>query len=116
MNRSDGDDKWDPIVTVCVLFYTYDDRSFRASPDKPKYEESLDKRMLWSMVLKAAARSRRTKAKMFLLSMDKRKSFWIRSRAVSVEWKGLYADWNGDNDSSSSGTMGAGHTASMPAS
>ena len=30
--------------------------------------------------------------------MDKRRSFWIRSRAVSVEWKGLYADWNGDND------------------
>ena len=52
--------------------------------------------MLWSMVSKAAERSRRTKAEIFLLSMDKRRSFWIGSRAVSVEWKGLYADWNGD--------------------
>ena len=58
----------------------------------------LDKKMLWSMISKAAERSRRTKAEFFLLSMDKRRSFWIRSRAVSIEWKGLYADWNGDND------------------
>ena len=67
-------------------------------PDIPKYEESLDKRILWSMASKEAERSRRTKSEIFLLSMDKRRSFWIRSRAVSVEWKGLFADWNGDND------------------
>ena len=54
-------------------------------PDTPKYKESLDKGILWSMVLKAAEKSRRTKAEFFLWSTDKKRSFWIWSRAVSVE-------------------------------
>ena len=51
-----------------------------------------------SMVSKVEERSRRTNAKTFLLSMAKSRSFWIRSKAVSVEWKGLYAEWNGDKE------------------
>ena len=54
--------------------------------------------MLWSMVSIAEERSRRIRAEFFLLFIARRRSFWMRSKAVSVEWKGLYADWNGDNE------------------
>jgi hypothetical protein len=30
--------------------------------------------------------------------MASARSLWMRSRAVSVEWFGRYADWNGDTD------------------
>jgi len=85
VDRIYGGDKWDSKKIVWVLFFRYDARSFRVMPDILKYKESLDKGILWSMVLKAAEKSRRTKAEFFLWSTDKKRSFWIRSRAVSVE-------------------------------
>jgi len=59
---------------------------------------SLARRILWSMVSKAAERSRRTRAESFCSSIARRRSFWMRSRAVSVEWNFLYADWKGQMD------------------
>ena len=68
-DRSDGSDKRDPIEPIFVVFCRYDDSCFKDRPDIPKYEKSLDKRMLWSMVSNAAERSSRAKAKIFLLFM-----------------------------------------------
>ena len=49
---------------------------------------------MWSIVLKVEEKWSRTSAETFLLSMAKSRSFWKRSKPVSVEWKSLYADWN----------------------
>jgi len=38
----------------------YEERSLRADPVTPKVEESLERRMLWSIVSKAAERSSRS--------------------------------------------------------
>ena len=58
----------------------------RAVPERPKFKESRVKRIWWSMVSKAAERSRKTRAETFCSFEARSRSFWIRSRAVSVEW------------------------------
>lgn len=50
------------------------------------------------MVSKAAERSSRIRAVIFCWLMARRRSFWMRSRAVSVEWKLRYADWKVEID------------------
>ena len=67
VNRSHVGDKWDPRETGGVLLCKYENGSFRARPDIPKYEESLNKRMLWSIVSKAAERSKKNKSIDFLM-------------------------------------------------
>ena len=54
-------------------------------PDKPKVEESLVRRIWWSMVSKAAERSSKTRADTFFSLEARSRSFWMRSKAVSVE-------------------------------
>ena len=55
-------------------------------------KDSLDRRILWSIVSKAAYRSRSTKAGTCCLLNAWRRSFWIRRRTVSVEWNCRYAE------------------------
>ncbi len=63
----------------------YEESRLRAEPEMPNVEVSLASRMLWSIVSKAAERSRRTSAESFCSFIAKSRSFWMRSRAVSVE-------------------------------
>ena len=57
----------------------------RAVSEKPKIEESLDRRIWWSIVSNAADRSKSTSAETFCWLEARIRSFWIRRRAVSVE-------------------------------
>ena len=57
----------------------------RAEPVKPKVERSLSRSMVWSMVSKAADRSRRTRAETFCWLDARSRSLCMRSKAVSVE-------------------------------
>ena len=51
----------------------------------PKEEDSLARRIPWSIVSKAADKSSRTRADSLRLSIASSRSFCIRRRAVSVE-------------------------------
>ena len=51
----------------------------------PKVEVSLERRILWSIVSKAADKSRRTRAESLRLLIASKRSFWILRRAVSVK-------------------------------
>ena len=55
---------------------------------------NLDNSIEWSTVSKAADKSNKRSITDSLLSIAHRMSFWTLTKAVSVEWKFLYADWN----------------------
>ena len=57
----------------------------RAGPVMPKVVDSLEMRIEWSIVSKAADRSRRTRAVTFWRSQARRMLFVMRRSAVSVE-------------------------------
>lgn len=57
-------------------------------------EESLFKRMECEMVSKAAVRSSRRRMESEPQSAERRRSFVILRRAVSVLWRGRKPDWN----------------------
>ena len=61
--------------TDCVLSVRYEEIRLRADPVTPKIEESLEKRILWSIVSKAADRSKRARAESLLLSIASKRSF-----------------------------------------
>ena len=87
-------DVLDPIWTVWVLSWRYDLNHFRASPLIPKEQSNKSKSFWWSMVSKAALRSKSTNMVPPSESTAWSMSFCTRSRAVSVLWSCLYADWN----------------------
>jgi len=64
----------------------------------PKERESLERSMEWSIVSKAAERSNRIRAETCLCSKAVFRSFWMRSRAVSVECSFRNADWKRDSE------------------
>ena len=57
------------MVTDCDRPVRYEVSKRRARPVKPNVEESLVRRSWWSMVSKAAERSRRTRAESLRLSI-----------------------------------------------
>ena len=65
-----------------------------AVPFTPKRSSNLDNSNEWSTVSKAADESNKRSIADSLLSIAHRMSFWTLTKAVSVEWEFLYADWN----------------------
>jgi len=63
------------METDCDRLVRYEVSKSKAGPVKPKVEESLVSRSWWSMVSKAAERSRRTRADILRLSIARRRSF-----------------------------------------
>ena len=79
-----------------ILWYLsvkYARSQLSAFPVTPNQSSSLLSRIVWSMVSKAIERSSIVSAVTLPASTDARISLWIFSRAVSVEWNFLYADW-----------------------
>jgi len=73
------------MATDCERWDRYDESKECAELEMPKHELSLLRRMLWSIVSKAAERSRRTRAETRCLFIARVRSLWILVRAVSVE-------------------------------
>ena len=86
-------DKQSPSLILWHLPVKYDLNQLSAFPVTPNQSLSLLSRIVWSMVSKAAERSSNVSAVTLPASIDARISLWIYSRAVSVEWNFLYADW-----------------------
>ena len=72
------------MTTVCCLSNRYDLNHERGVPEIPKTCSRRDRRILWSMVSKAADRSRSVRIEILPLSRDKRRSFMTLFKAVSV--------------------------------
>ena len=83
-----------PTLTNSLREDRYDFSHLSTVPWKPKQVDSLVTRRVWSTVSNAADRSKSTSMTDSLRSKAQRMSFWTLSRAVSVEWNDLYADWN----------------------
>ena len=67
----------------------------RTVPEMPKVWFNRDSRRVWSMVSKAAERSRSVRSETLPASEALSRSLTIRTKAVSVLWLERYADWNG---------------------
>ena len=72
--------------TAWVRSERYDWNQDRAVPEMPKVWWSLESRMEWSIVSKAADRSSRENREMWLTSRASRRSFTILKRPISVLW------------------------------
>ena len=68
---------------------------FRTEPPIPNQVFRQWRRVEWSIVSNAAERSSNIRAVGSPLDKDRWTSFFIKRRAVSVEWPVLYADWYG---------------------
>ena len=66
----------------------YDENQSRTVPERPKSCFNLWRRMLWSIVSKAADRSNEARREMFPSSKERRRSLTIFRRAVYVECPG----------------------------
>ena len=87
-------DQWSLTRTNCVRDVRYDSNHAVAVPFTPKRSRNLDNSIDWSTVSKAAHKSNKRSITDSLVSIAHRMSFWTLTKAVSVEWKFLYADWN----------------------
>ena len=86
-----------PILIASVLSDKYEVSHASADPRIP-IEYNCRSSILWSTVSKAAVRSRRTSITPFLRSSACKISSWMRTRVVSVLWRGRYALWNGSGN------------------
>ena len=77
------------------LFETYDWNHWSAVDWMPKTEFTRERRIWWSVVLKAAERSNTRRREMLSLSRTSRISFTIRNKTVSVLCPARQADWKG---------------------
>ena len=75
-----------PMATYSVRFVRYEVNQFRAESEMPMVECRRWRRMLWSMVSKAAVRSRRIRSDVEPASAVIRRSLVTLTRAVSVLW------------------------------
>ena len=77
--------KQTPSLILWHLPVKYDLNQSSAFPVPPNQSSSLLKKIVWSMVLKAAERSSNVRVVTFPASTDARISLWIFSWAVLVE-------------------------------
>lgn len=70
----------------CNLLERYDENQESAEPEMPMWDCKRRRRMEWSMVSKAALRSRRRSKEREPESEASRRSFVTLMRAVSVLW------------------------------
>ena len=82
------------IRTDCFLSERYDLNHWRATSQTPRWDCSLDKRMLWSMVSNAALKSRSNRMTHCFSSICLNISPCTEVNAVSVLWNFLYEGWN----------------------
>ena len=101
--RSALEDRQSPSLILRHLPVRYDLNQSSAFPETLNQSSSLLKRIVWSMVLKAAERSSKVTAVTLPASIHartfysffnffKRISLGVLRRAVSVQWNFLYAD------------------------
>ena len=83
--RSALEDKQSPSLILWHLPVIYDSNKLSAFPVTPNQLSSLLRRIVWSIVSKAAERSSNVSTVTLPASIDDRISLWIFSRAVSVE-------------------------------
>ena len=84
--RSALGDKQSPSLILWHLPVKYDLNQSSAFPVTPNQSSSLLKKIVWSMVLKTTEICQWPCGIHWM-------SLWVFSRAVSVEWNVLYADW-----------------------
>ena len=90
---SSTDDDFLPATDTCwYLEDRYDATQSSARSLRPILVSSCLSSIIWSTVLKAAERSRRTKKADCFQSKAINKSFKTQVKAVSVEWNFRYAD------------------------
>jgi hypothetical protein len=77
---------WESMTTDWDRSERYEERSLRAEPEIPKVDVSLERRILWSIVSKAAERSKRTRAETFCLFMTSRFECGVRRS----RWSEIY--------------------------
>ena len=82
------------IRTDCFLSERYDLNHWRATSQTPRWDCSLDKRMLWSMASNAALKSRSNRMTHCFSSICLNISSCTEVDAASVLWNFLYNDWN----------------------
>ena len=82
------------IRTDCFLSERYDLNHRGATSQTPKWDCSLDKRMLWSIVSYAAHKSRSNRMTHCFSSICLNILSFTEVYAVSVLWNFLYEDWN----------------------
>ena len=82
------------IRTDCFLSERYDLNHWTATSQTPRWNCSLDKRMLWSMVSNAALKSRSNRMPHCFSSICLNISSCTEVDAVSVLLNFLYEDWN----------------------
>ena len=88
----------DPITTRWCLSVKYDLIHSRAQPVMPYANDRRSRRTLWSMTSNAAERSKSTYTTDECLSKAAFISWCTLAHAVSVEWRGLYAEWSGSHN------------------
>ena len=89
----------DSIRVLCERSEKYDLISWRASPVIPTYFSSISNKLLWSIVSKAADKSRRTRNDPFPLQIVVTISLYTRSNAVTiVVYYGCCKLGNGDSN------------------
>ena len=90
-----GSESCTSTETNCILPVMHDLNHTSAVPSTPKYDCSRAKRISWSVVSKAAARSSSITREIFPSSISASRSLVTWVRAVSVLCPDRYADWNG---------------------
>ena len=91
-----GYDLSSEVTTIWDRPERNEDSKFKAVDEKPNHCCKRWRRILWSIVSKAAEKSRRRSAEERPASSETKISFWTRRRAVSQKWNLRYADWNFD--------------------
>ena len=91
--RSVSEDKQSSSLILWHLPVKNNSNQLSAFPLTPSQSSSLFKRIVWSLVSKAAERSSNVGAVTLPASIDARISLWIWRGAFSGEWNFLYADW-----------------------
>ena len=87
-------DMIDSIHVHCERSEKYDFINRRALPVIQTYFSNIVNKLLWSIVSKAADKSRSTRVDSLLLPIIDTISLYTRRKAVYVLWPHLYADWN----------------------
>ena len=82
------------IRTGCFLSERYDLNHWRATSQTSRWDCSLDKRMLWSIVSNTALMSRGNRMTHWFSSICLNIPSCTEVNAVSVLWNFLYEDWN----------------------
>ena len=80
-------------TTVWKQLARNNDNDERADDEIPNQCFKRWSRILWSIVLNAAEKSRKRRAVEWPKSKETKMSFWTRSIAVSEEWNLRHADW-----------------------